>query len=194
MSLKPEHIIQLNQKDYVTFKGLLALAHDKGLDSTETVIEQIPDAANQHTAIVRATVTFRDEEGKLRAFTCVGDASPATTKINAYLRMAETRALGRCFRVGLNIGETMAEELSDDDAPPSRGGETSSHNRPLGPSDARGVPGGQGPAHDGGGEGMFCSYEGCGIALTPNQAKLSLASFNALLCPDHQRVMKKAAA
>ena len=173
-----KHIIRLNNKEYVTFPGLLNLAHERGLDSVETVIEQIPRAENQHTAVVRATVTFRplgEGSPSLSAFTCVGDASPATTKVNAYLRMAETRAIGRCFRMALNIGETMHEELGGDDEP-------------------RSAP--QGAATDTGnghGQEAFCSYDGCGLALTPGQAKVSLAKYNAPYCPQHQKVMAEAA-
>lgn len=186
MALDPKHVMRLNNRDYVLFPGLLALAHERGLDSIETVIEQIPDAGNQHTAVVRATVTLRSPDGNLRAFTCVGDASPATTKVNAYLRMAETRAIGRCFRMGLNIGETMFEELNDNE----REGAPLEY-REEGHSRGATAHGEHGAAGNGAAGELVCSYAGCEAELTPGQMNLSLKKYNAALCPTHQKEMAK---
>lgn len=180
MPLDPKYYMDLHGKPFVLFPGLLAAAHEAGLETTETIIEQIPSEANKHTAVVRSTVTFRDENGRLTSYTCVGDASPATTKLNAYLRMAETRALARCFRLALNVGETALEELADDDEAAA----------PRGYPREQAAP--RGGRSNGG--GAYCSWEGCGVELTPGQAQLSRGKYNAELCPTHQKEADKAAA
>lgn len=42
------------------------------------------------------------------------------------------------------------------------------------------------------GNGMVCTWEGCGAGLTKGQQDLSLRSFGALLCPRHQREQAQA--
>lgn len=95
--------------DVIRFKGLLALAHDDGLRSVRTKLIEPPSPTNGRTAIVRARVKTRKG-----TFTGIGDANPENVdpKIAPHvIRMAETRALARAFRLAVNIGEVSLEEL-----------------------------------------------------------------------------------
>jgi len=106
-------------KQYVLFAGLLDEAHSLGLKGIDTDLIQIPDEANGHVAIVKATAEMDDE----RRFSGIGDASPDNVGRNIaphLIRMAETRAKARALRDAVNVGATAMEELSDgDDAPPA---------------------------------------------------------------------------
>lgn len=173
---KGRDYIDLRGRDYVLFPALLNLATERGMTGINSELIQSPSKENEMTAIVVAEITFQPDTGAPRIFRCLGDASPATTKLNAYVRMAETRAIGRALRMALNIGETMLEELGDNDEPVG--------HMPSGrayPSER------QSSAPANGGDAGVCSHEGCGAILTPNQIKLSMAKFNVLLCPLHQR-------
>lgn len=107
-------------KQYVLFAGLLDEAHNRGLRGIDTELIQVPDEANGHVAVVKATVEMEDG----RTFSGIGDASPDNVGRNIVphvIRMAETRAKARALRDAVNVGATALEELSDgDDAPPSQ--------------------------------------------------------------------------
>lgn len=178
MALKKEHFIDLHGKNYCLFPGLLAAAHEAGLKRTETHIEQIPSEQNKHTAVVRSTVYLVDADGRETVYTCVGDASPATTKLTAYLRMAETRALARCFRLALNVGETSLEELEDESGRPSQS--VRNYDRD---ENERSTSYSRREESSVGG----CSWDGCNRGLTPGQVTYSMKNFNAPLCSEHQK-------
>lgn len=112
IKIKDEQGRVVGETDAVTFKGLLSLAHEDRLRSVKTRIVQLPTADNNHTAVVRATVrTGRGE------FTGIGDANPGNVNrriVPHIIRMAETRAMARAFRVAVNLGEVAIEELGDD--------------------------------------------------------------------------------
>ena len=105
------HIIDLKGKQFVTYVGLLDLAHQKGLTGFTTELLQAPNDANGQTTIVLARAIFNDGE---RMFCGIGDANPNNVNrmiaVHA-IRMAETRAKGRALRDALNISMTMLEEL-----------------------------------------------------------------------------------
>ena len=110
VDLKP-YIVNVQGKDFITFPGLLAIAHDKGLTSINT------DFVNEslETPVVKATVTL---DGKV--YTGYGDATStnvAKKVAGALLRMAETRAIARALRFACNIDMTALEEIgvSDDE-------------------------------------------------------------------------------
>jgi hypothetical protein len=108
----PKHVVNLSGKDYPLFAGILAEAHERGLQSIETELIQIPTGENESVAIVRATVRMKDGS----AFSDYGDASPRNTSARiatALIRMASTRAKGRALRDAINVGQTMLEELGD---------------------------------------------------------------------------------
>ena len=100
-------------KDFILFPGLLWAAHENGIKSIITkMIEHDPQASG---AVFRSVAT-----GSRGTFTGHGDASPSNLSRNlipSYLRMAETRAIGRSLRFYLGIGMTAANELPSQEEP-----------------------------------------------------------------------------
>lgn len=113
--INPEYVITLQGQQYCTYRGVLDCAHNLGLEGIRTRILQVPDANNEHVAIVEAEVRMKDG----RVFTDVADASPKNVHArlaSALIRLASTRAKGRALRDAVNIGEALAEELPDLDS------------------------------------------------------------------------------
>lgn len=105
-------IIKLQGKEFVTYEGLLSMAHDNGLLGIEVEILQFPTSENNMTCICKATAKTKD-----MVFTDIGDANPVS--VNSALkphiiRMASTRAKARALRDLNNIGMTAIEEMMDD--------------------------------------------------------------------------------
>jgi hypothetical protein len=124
--MRDEFLITRQGKQYVLFAGLLDEAHNRGLKGIDTELVQVPTEENGNVAIVKARVEMKDssaDEGSLRIFSGIGDASPDNVGRNIVphiIRMAETRAKARALRDAVNVGATALEELSDgDDAPPA---------------------------------------------------------------------------
>ncbi|HEX3000163.1 MAG TPA: hypothetical protein VHR86_07995 [Armatimonadota bacterium] len=111
-NINPDYVITLQGQEYCTYRGVLDRAHALGLEGIRTRILQIPQADNEYVAIVEAEVHLKDG----RVFVDVADASPKNVPqrlVSALIRMASTRAKGRALRDAVNIGEALAEELSD---------------------------------------------------------------------------------
>ena len=108
--LKSNHIINISGKEFVTFDGLLDVAHQKGLESIET--ELITSDFEKGFYIFKAKVKLKNG----RYCESYGDATP--TNVNKMVaqhivRMAETRAIARALRWATNIGMCSLEELDD---------------------------------------------------------------------------------
>lgn len=117
MRVDPKHTLNLQGKQFVTFEGLLALAHEMGLTAVFTVMRQAPDEANGQTCIMHATATM----GEGRQFSAHGDANPKNTSkmvLPHLIRMAETRAIARALRLATNVGITAWEETDTADLAP----------------------------------------------------------------------------
>lgn len=185
-------IINLKGKEYPTWPFVLNTAHEKGLKGVTCELLQIPADDNGHTAIVCATAHFPDGDWK-----CYGDASPRNVNsviATALIRMAETRAKGRALRDACNIGETMKEELGNDEPLPAP-----TTARQYARSDAgipplvreapapRPAPGPQPVTAN----GAVCSEEGCGTVLTAGQNTVSTRVYGKPLCPTHQSAAGK---
>ena len=102
----------VGEVEAISYKGLLALAHEDGLKSVSTKLLQKPSAENGNLAIVAAKV----RTGKGR-FAGIGDASPANVNRRIaphIIRMAETRSIARALRIAVNVGEVALEELGED--------------------------------------------------------------------------------
>lgn len=113
MTINEKFIINLQGKSFVTYEGLLDLAHQNNLLSIEVDIVQFPTPENNMTAICKAIATT----DKAR-FQDIGDASPKSvnsTLAPHIIRMASTRAKARVLRDLTNIGMTAFEELSLED-------------------------------------------------------------------------------
>lgn len=109
MSINEKFIINLQGKSFVTYEGLLDLAHQKNLKSIYVELVQVPTKENNMTAICKATVI-----GDKGTFIDYGDASPSSvnSKIQPHLiRMASTRAKARALRDFTNVGMTAIEEI-----------------------------------------------------------------------------------
>jgi hypothetical protein len=110
--MKPEFVVKLKGKEHVLYAGLLDAATQAGLRSLCTTVLQVPSPENGHTAVVLARARFEDG----REFEDVGDCSPANCSpqiATAALRMASTRAKGRCLRDALNITAELLEDAPD---------------------------------------------------------------------------------
>lgn len=110
--LDERFIITIEGREFVTFAGLLDLAHQKGL--VKIVVEplQLPGSENGQYAVCRAQVIARSGE----EYIDIGDASPANCNAKVakhLLRMASTRSIARALRSMTNIGMTCLEELGD---------------------------------------------------------------------------------
>ena len=65
MNINEKFIINLQGKNFITYEGLLDLAHKKGLQSINVELIQIPNPENNMTAICKANAvtnngTFSD--------------------------------------------------------------------------------------------------------------------------------------
>lgn len=112
-----KYIVNVQGKDFVTFPGLLAIAHEKGLIGINTDLVN-NDLTNP---VIKATVSMRDASNPeiVRVFTGYGDASVnnvAKKVAGALIRMAETRSVARALRFATNIDMTAIEELDVDES------------------------------------------------------------------------------
>lgn len=112
-SINEKFIVNLQGKDFVTYEGLLDLAHQKGLKSIKTEIIQLPTNENNNQCIIKAVATTEDKH-----FEGYGDAD--TSNVNRMIakhiiRMAETRAKARALRDLTNVGMTAIEELGGEE-------------------------------------------------------------------------------
>lgn len=110
IQVKDDQGTVVGEADAVSFKGLLALAHEDELLGIHSKLVQAPSPENQETAIVRATVRMRRG-----TFSATGDATPSNVSplvAPHFIRCAETRAFARALRLALNVAEVAVEELA----------------------------------------------------------------------------------
>jgi len=124
LEIPEKYLIFIDGKPFILYGGLLHLAHETArkangyLTQTYYELKQIPSKENEYTAIVTVRMAIKDGQSlhALQEFFGTGDASPAsvTSIITPHLiRMAETRAIARAFRLMTNVGLTAFEELGD---------------------------------------------------------------------------------
>jgi hypothetical protein len=94
LSIPAWALVELHGKQFITFGGLLAMAHERGLQSLAAHFVSVTDAL----AIAEATAIFADG----RSFSEAADATPANVgaKVKAH-----------CLRDALNISLVAVEEL-----------------------------------------------------------------------------------
>lgn len=112
-TLDKRFLVDLKGKEFVTYAGLLDLAHQQGLTELKVDLVQFPCAENGMECIVKAMAVT--ESGMM--FCDIGDANPHNTNKSVaqhIIRMASTRAKARVLRDMTNIGITALEELGDD--------------------------------------------------------------------------------
>jgi len=99
---------QIHGRDFITYEGLLALAHEQGLERMTAWFTQLDDKL----AVAAAEVVFKDG----RVFYEMADATPnnVNAQVKAHFpRVALTRAKARVLRDALNIGLVSIEELEE---------------------------------------------------------------------------------
>jgi hypothetical protein len=112
---KNNWILNRQGKDFITFAGLLFIAHQTGLISVEST--PVHEDYEKGRFCFRATVKGTKQvngESVIVTFTDEGDASlKNTTKmIHSHVRrMASTRAIVRALRLYTGVGMTSFEEL-----------------------------------------------------------------------------------
>jgi hypothetical protein len=178
--IDPKFIAYRNGKPFPLYAGVLDAATRTGLMGLTTTLIQIPSPENMMVAIVSARAVFEDG----RVFEDVGDASPlncAEQLVSALIRMASTRAKGRCLRDSVNVGQTMFEELPE--GPEGNGHQ--SVDTPVEISESR-------PISTNGNAGLLeCSTPGCEKPLTKGQHDISQRKYGQPLCPTCQRQKAK---
>lgn len=105
-------VVNIKGKDFVTYKGLLNKATEKGFKDLIILEKFVNPEMTKAWCIVRLIVI--DDKGIERHFDGFGSSTPENTKDmtkNNPIEMCHTRAKGRVFRDYLNIGEAMMEEL-----------------------------------------------------------------------------------
>jgi hypothetical protein len=106
LAIPAQYLQLIDGKPFVKYAGLLALAHERGLQELEARFTRVSDTL----AVAHATATFADG----RRFTESGDATPENVGSQVrphFARLALTRAKARCLRDALNIGLCAVEEL-----------------------------------------------------------------------------------
>lgn len=117
---KNSYFVGIKDTQTVKVDGLVTLAHLKGFTEFTTELVESPTQANQMNAIFKATIKgygWDPIEEKVIPVTVVryGDANPTNcNKMVAahFIRMAETRAVGRLLRAYLNVTFVTLEELA----------------------------------------------------------------------------------
>jgi hypothetical protein len=113
--LEEKFIVNLHEKDFCVYEGVLNLAHKKKLKKLEVQILQYPSEENNYEAICQATA--ETESGAI--FSDIGNANKANVNskiIPHILSTCSTRAKSRVLRDLTNIGIATVEELGDIDS------------------------------------------------------------------------------
>ena len=109
-------IIDIKGKSFMTYEGLLKKAHTKGHFSMIITESFVSEDMTKAWCKVRLTAPTDGSYSNLQTFDGFGSSTPENTGAMTQthpVEMAHTRAKGRALRDYLNIGQTMAEELKD---------------------------------------------------------------------------------
>jgi hypothetical protein len=112
---KRGYIIKLQGREYTTHAGLLATAHEHGLEGVW--VDMVSWDADKRAAVMKATA-----KGERGTYSDYGDADPTNVGKNiatACIRMASTRASSRALRLYLGVGMTTFEELPGNSPAPA---------------------------------------------------------------------------
>lgn len=164
LKLNDEFVVNLNGKSYVTYNGLIDLAHQIGLQSIHTELLQMPTADNGYMAVFKAIITDKED----RVFIGYGDASPESVAnrllVPHVLRMAETRAKARALRDLTNVGMTAWEELGSEDI-------NSPNNKPTNRNTRQQAS-----------NQIVDKCSGCGTGITAKVKQYSINNYKKALC------------
>ena len=166
MEVDKRHVVKLQGKDFITYDGLLDMAHQMGLISIKT------ELVGKDPYIFKATARTESQE-----FDGYGDAdNDNVNKMIAKhkIRMAETRAKARALHDLTNVGMCSVEEMGGD------ADYSDKHDRGSIAVDPDAVDTSDLDVSDEG-----CSV--CGKDMTDGQKTLSMKKHGKLLCPDCQK-------
>jgi len=107
VNVDKKHIVQLQGKDFITYDGLLDMAHQMGLVSIET------ELIDKDPYIFKAVAMTETQK-----FTGFGDADDGNVNkmiAKHKIRMAETRAKARALRDLTNVGMCSVEEMGGEE-------------------------------------------------------------------------------
>lgn len=119
-----DFIIEIDGKNFIRYPGALNAAHQTARLFEGSFVQksldllQIPNSNNDNTAIVKVMFAIEKDGITILEGGGLGDANPSNTNrmVSRHLiRMAETRANARAFRVLADIQMTALEELGDFD-------------------------------------------------------------------------------
>jgi len=99
---------RIHGKEFIEYQGLLAMAHEQGLQELGSCFMTVSDTL----ALAFAWASFKDG----RKFWDAGDATPTNVhqQVKAHFpRVALTRAKARLLRDALNVGMVSVEELEE---------------------------------------------------------------------------------
>jgi hypothetical protein len=106
-TIPPEYLQYIHGKPHVLYKGLLAMAHAKGLVSLEARLTVLQG----QLAVAEAKATFKDGSFFVESADAT-EANISHVHIKPHFRrMALTRAKARALRDALNVGMVALEEL-----------------------------------------------------------------------------------
>mgnify|MGYP003154280341 CR=1 FL=1 len=111
MKIKKDYIVNLKGKNFITFAGLLAMAHENGL--TSLVSTPVFEDHEKGIYIFRAVAIGNRGDYVVR-FEDEGDAMPYNVgkMIKPHIRrMASTRAMARVLRLFNGVGMCSVEEI-----------------------------------------------------------------------------------
>ena len=166
MEVNRKHVVQLQGKDFITYDGLLDMAHQMGLVSIET------ELIDKDPYIFKAVA-----KTETQLFVGHGDADESNVNkmiARHKIRMAETRAKARALRDLTNVGMCSVEEMGGD------ADYSSKHDHGSIAIDPDAVDTSDLDVSDEG-----CSM--CGKDMTDGQKTLSMKKHGKLLCPDCQK-------
>jgi hypothetical protein len=116
---KKNYFVEIKKKEAVKAVGLLVLGHEKGIKNLTTEVLQFPNKDNGGVCIVQANLigyawSPADKKIVEANFSAIGDASRencSSMVADSFIRMAETRAVGRVLRNYTNIGMLCSDEV-----------------------------------------------------------------------------------
>ena len=166
MNVASKHIVKLQGKDFITYDGLLDMAHQMGLVSIKT------ELVSSDPYIFKATARTEAQE-----FDGYGDADDGNVNkmiAKHKIRMAETRAKARALRDLTNVGMCSVEEMGGDEKVTSKdAGDVFDPAPDINFND------------DDPSDGNVCLE--CSAEMTAGQIKVSSKKYGKLLCPKCQQ-------
>ena len=117
-----KYIVDIKGKKFITYAGLLAEAHNKGLRNIS--VTELNVDWEKKSAFCIAEVELFDTNTQNKFFQGVGSGTPENCSSmvkDHFVEMSQTRAKARALRDALNIDMVAVDELKDMKAEPKAG-------------------------------------------------------------------------